>query len=394
MGETGGVIDPLLICGGGIGGLSAAIALAREGIAVQVLEQSKTFREAGAGIELGPNATRQLEAWGIAEPLATHASRPEGIRIYDGLSGDLLNTVPLGAYVRERFGGPYLVIHRKHLQQCLLQAANDLDGLDIRTGFAVSRMRVDEAGVEAESRSGDKVRGCGLIGADGLWSKIRSDFTADEPRPSGVTAWRSLLPVADAPALAAEPYIGLWLGPDSHVIHYSVDGGAKLSVVAMISETVLFDGWASKGDAADLLPFFQAWDDEVFELLEKPADWYKWTVMQMDPLARWGAGPVTLLGDAAHPIVPFMAQGGATAIEDAASLAIAVAANRDDIPTAFRDYEQSRIARATRIQKASLLRGRVYHMSNPMRWARNQLLRRQTPERLLKHYDWLYGFSG
>ncbi len=387
------MIEQLLICGGGIGGLSAAIALAREGIGVQVLEQSNTFTEAGAGIELGPNATRQLESWGLQQALSAYATEPEGIRVFDGLNGRLLNTVPLGSYVRERFGASYMVIHRKHLQKCLLQAAGDLEGLEIKTGFSVSSMNVQQLDVEVDSETGEKINGRGLIGADGLWSKIRSNFTGDEPQPLGVTAWRALVPIAKAPALAKEPFIGLWLGPDCHVIHYPIDGGTTLSVIAMISETILFDGWASRGDAEDLMPFFQAWDDKVFDLLEKPDDWHKWTVMQMDAMAQWGAGPVTLLGDAAHPIVPFMAHGGATAIEDAGSLAGAVVANRNDIPAAFRSYEQSRQARTTRIQKASLQRGRFYHMSGPMRWGRNQLLRRTAPERLVSHYDWLYGYS-
>ncbi len=383
-------MDPILICGGGIGGLSAAIALVRAGMPVKVLEQAPSFSEAGAGIEIGPNAARHLATWGLKELISAFSNEPEGIQVYDGLKGDLLTTVPLGKFVRDRYGSPYLVIHRKHLQYCLLEAAVELDGLEIETGFKLTHVEVQLDGVTAKSEAGGTAQGRALVGADGLWSTVRGCISDDEPQPSGVTAWRALLPTARTPETADKPYIGLHLGPHGHVIHYSLEAGKSTNVVAMIKETINFDGWASPGKRDDLLPYFDAWSDRVFELLERSKDWHKWTVMSMDPLERWGKGLVTLIGDAAHPIEPFMAQGGAAAIGDAASLAKAVAAQPDDISKAFRAYEATRQTRATRIQKASHQRGRIYHLSGPMRWTRNQLLRRQAPETLLTHYDWLY----
>lgn len=382
--------EPVLICGGGIGGLSAAIAFARAGIPVRVLEQAASFSEAGAGIEIGPHATHHLKAWGLGDLISSFSSEPEGMRIHDGLNGDLLTTVPLGEVVRERYGAPNLVIHRKHLQNCLLDAASQLDGIEIETGFELTQFDAQPAGVIATSKARSTAQGCALIGADGLWSTVRKRFSDAEPHPVGVTAWRALLPASKAPDVATEPYIVVWLGPGGHVIHYPVDGGASINVVAMIEETYNFDGWASQGHSADLLPYFDGWDDRIREFLERPHDWQKWTVVGMNPVPRWGKGQVTLIGEAAHPIEPFMAQGGSTAIEDAATLAAISATDRKDIANAFRLYETTRHARATRIQKASHQRGRIYHMSGPMRWVRNQILRRRSPKSFLTHYDWLY----
>ena len=383
----------LLICGGGIGGLSAAIALSRESVPVRVLEQAPSFSEAGAGIEIGPNAARHLDAWGLLDIVESLACEPDGIRIYDGLSGAILNTVPLGDFVRERYGAPYLLVHRKHLQFCLLEAANMLDGIEIETGFRVTGLDVQSDGVIADSEIGGTVHGSALVGADGIWSTVRLNLTDQEPKTVGVTAWRALLPASEVPALAQEHSIGVHLGPHHHLIHYPVAGGTTINVVAMINETINFDGWASSGEQDDLLPFFHGWSDQVIELLNLPDEWFKWTVMSMAPLARWGEGLVTLIGDAAHPMEPFLAQGGGTAIEDAASLSAAVAANPEDLAAAFRIYETARQPRAARIQKASHQRGRGYRLGGVRRWARNMMLSRRPPETLLTQYDWLYGPS-
>ena len=384
----------MLICGGGIGGLSAAIALSHIGIPTKVLEQSKKFSEAGAGIEIGPNAVRHLRNWGLMELVSSFSSEPEGMHVFDGLDRELLTTVPLGETMREHFGAPYLIIHRKQLQYCLLEAAGNLDGIEIETGFKLSRCEIQPDGVMARTKSGKTAHGCALVGADGLWSTVRGSFCDAEPSTTGVTAWRTLLPASKVPDSVTTAGIGLYLGPGAHVVHYPLDAGTTLNVVAMIEETINFDGWASPGEASDLLPFFYGWNDQIFSFLELLDDWHKWTVMCMDPLPQWGDGPVTLIGDAAHPIEPFMAQGGSTAIEDAASLAAAMTAYPDDIAAAFRFFESSRKARTTRIQKASHRRGRIYHMSGLMRLVRNQILRRRDPKALLTRYDWLYRPAG
>ena len=223
--------EPVLICGGGIGGLSAAIAFARAGIPVRVLEQAASFSEAGAGIELGPHATHHLKAWGLEDLISSFSNEPEGMRIYDGLSGDVLTSIPLGEVVRERYGARNLVIHRKHLQNCLLDSASHLDGIEIETGFELTQFDAQPDGVIATSKARSTARGRALIGADGMWSTVRKRFSDVEPHPAGVTAWRALLPASKAPDMANAPYIVLWLGPGGHVVHYPIDGGASISMV-------------------------------------------------------------------------------------------------------------------------------------------------------------------
>lgn len=382
--------DPILICGGGIGGLSTAIALARAGMPVKLLERATTFSEAGAGIELGPNAMRHLSEWGLDPLISVFAGEPEGMRVFDGMTGQHLTTAPLGSFVRQRYGAPYLVIHRKHLQHCLLETAAQFNDLEIETGFTLTGYETRADRVYVESKSGASSSGRALIGADGLWSSVRAGFTDAIPQTSGVTAWRALLPAEEAPETVNTPFVGIWLGPHGHVVHYPLDGGAAICIVAMIEETFNFDGWASPGATDDLLAYFGSWDDKVTGLLELPGQWHKWTVMRMEPLDHWGSGPVSLVGDAAHPIEPFMAQGGATAIEDAAAIAAAFAAAPDNLESAMRAYESSRHRRATRIQKASHQRGRIYHLSGALRWARDRMLRSLNPHSLVTRYDWLY----
>lgn len=382
--------EPVLICGGGIGGLSAAIALSRSGIPVKVLEQSSKFSEAGAGIELGPNAVRHLRTWGVTDLVSEFAGEPDGLHVFDGLDRRPLTTVPLGDTVRDRYGAPYLIVHRKQLQFCLLETARSLDGVEIETGFKAARVDVGPDGVAVRTRAGKKAHGRALIGADGLWSTVRAGFSDVEPVPAGITAWRALLPASKVPDFATTSGIGLYLGPGAHVVHYPLDQEQSLSLIAMIEETINFDGWAEPGRPEDLLPFFHDWDEKIFGLLELPGGWHKWTVMRMDPLPKWGEGPVTLIGDAAHPIEPFMAQGGSTAIEDAAMLCAAMAAYPDDTTKAFRFFEASRLERTARIQAASHRRGRIYHRSGILRWLRNRVLRRRDPLSLLTGYDWLY----
>lgn len=385
--------DPILIAGGGIGGLSAAIALAREGRQAHILERSATFSEVGSGIQLGPNAFNILKEWGLEDLIRPYAVKLSDIRIHDGLTGQLLNTVRLGLECQRRYDVPYLVIRRAHLQKCLLDVAASDARIQLTTGVALSDVEIGADTVTVRDETGQTFDGPILIGADGIQSTVRRSLMDTEPETLGMTAWRTILPASDIPEDIAERKIGVWMGPGSHIVHYPIDGGDALDVVAIIDDTYHFDGWGEPGDAEDLLPHFIDWDEKPLSLIRTASDWQKWTLFKMSPLVSWGQGPVTLLGDAAHPVPPLLAQGAAMAIEDAAALAAQIAARPDDRATALRRYEAARQTRTAKVQRASLALGRVYHYSGPSRWARNSLLRNLAPEKMVGRYDWIYGFA-
>lgn len=385
--------EPILIGGGGIGGLCAAIALTQAGQPVRVLEQSDVFSEAGAGIQVGPNAWRLLQNWGLGELISAFAAIPQGIRIYDGLSGELLNTVHLGRRSEQRYGAPHIVIRRAHLQKCLLEAAWSQADLDITTGFQVTGCQNVDHGVETFGTSGASVRGRAVIGADGLQSTLRECVEKTRPETIGMTAWRATIRASDAPELLRQSDIGVWMGPRCHLIHYPVDAGKEVDIIAIIQETFHYDGWGAPGETEDLLPFFFDWNQGLYQILEQLTGWTKWTLFTMKPLKAWGHGRLTLLGDAAHPVQPFLAQGSAMAIEDATVLADEIQKSPDEIPAALRRYEELRAQRVARVQNASRRLGSVYHLAGPSRWARNFAIRRLEPDTLLARYDWLYGFT-
>ncbi len=384
---------PILIIGGGIGGLTVAIALSRAGYQVHILEQADQFSEAGAGIQLSPNALYILEDLGLTSSLLTFATPPEGVRIFDCLSGECLTTIPFGAAISSRYGTPYWVTRRADLQSVLLNAAQSDSNITITTSFQVTAIQPCRDGIEAKSADGTTFTGIALIGADGLWSKIRSALGFSQPlRFSGRTAWRSLIPIDDLEAPFTEPFTGLWLAPKAHLVHYLVENGRTLNIVAIVEDQWHGEGWGIQGNASDLLASFRPFTDQIYTLLGRVQEWRKWALFEMQPLQGWSKGPVTLLGDAAHPTLPFLAQGGAMAIEDAAQLVHELKKSKGNFPGAFRRYEQIRRPRITRVQKTSRTMGKIYHMRGLARHARNARLRYGSPDRFLARYDWLYGY--
>ncbi|MGI9383219.1 MAG: FAD-dependent monooxygenase [Methyloligellaceae bacterium] len=386
--------DPLLVAGGGIGGLSVAIALARQGQSVRLLERAETFSEAGAGIQLGPNATRILQGWNVLDRLRDDLVAPEGVSIFDGLSGVRLAMVPLGAAAEERYGSPYIVVHRADLQRGLLETARTYPEIVITTGFALTRYVSTAEGVSAHATTGDVARGRALIAADGVASRVRKQLNPDAAlRFSGRTAWRTLLEPAAVPSLGRGHRTGLWLAPNAHLVHYAVRGGRAINIVAVVEDRWNQEGWNTEADASELLPHYAAWAAPVREALQAATAWRKWALFELPPLASWWSDNVVLLGDAAHPTLPFLAQGGAMAIEDAAILACELSREGTTPDEAFRRYASLRRERTLRVQTASRQNGRLYHLSGPARLARNLALRFRSPEALLGRFDWLYRFE-
>jgi salicylate hydroxylase len=380
-----------LIAGGGIGGLAVAIALARHGMTCEILERSQFAEETGAGIQLGPNATRALRALGALDAIGASAFKPDSIVIHDGVTGRKLTAMPLGAAAEERYGAPYLTLRRADLHAGLRTALASETGAALRTGFDVSAIDTQGGGVVARAADGSEAKGACLIGADGLWSALRARIGPGASlRFAGATAWRTQIPRATLPARFAEPVVGLWIGPRAHLVHYPVGGGADLNVVAVTVGGSGRQGWSQPGDAASLLASFAPWTNEAKALLQRADAWRGWSLYRLAGLERWSAGPLTLLGDAAHPVLPYLAQGAALAIEDGLALAACLASAPDDPASAFRRYEDLRRPRATRVQRASRRFGVLYHLGGPLAAARNFILALRRQETALRRFDWLY----
>jgi 2-polyprenyl-6-methoxyphenol hydroxylase-like FAD-dependent oxidoreductase len=383
-----------LIVGGGIGGLTTALALARTGMSATVLERSAFADETGAGIQLGPNATHALAELGVLDAITATAFKPDVLRLFDGPSGTSLATVPLGRIAEERYGAPYLTLHRADLHASLLAACRAEGAIELRRGFDVSETEVLAETLIVRDADGTPVEGSILVAADGLWSRLRIRIAPDaDLRFSGATAWRALVPREEVPAPFDAPEVGLWLGPHAHLVHYPVRSGKDLNIVAVVEGGSAKQGWSRRAEPDLLLPSFQHWAQPAKALLEMVETWRRWSLFQLKPLPRWTDGRMALLGDAAHPVLPYHAQGAALAIEDAATLAASLKASGGDPASAFPRYQSLRMDRAARVQAQAARFGRIYHLRGPAAFARNFLLGRRRPESLLQSFDWLYGHA-
>jgi salicylate hydroxylase len=363
----------VIVAGAGIAGLTAALALARAGLRVSVLEQAAKLEETGAGIQLSPNATRVLIALGLRERLAPSVMSPQAIRVMAGGSGREIVRIPLGSDAERRYGAPYWTIHRGDLQAALAAA------VQARCGQRV----VDEYGLA-------------LIGADGVWSTLSTQLQGRRPpRYRHRTAWRTLVPASAAPEEFREPLVHLWLGPDAHLVHYPVKAGRLINIVGIVHDEWKEIGWSAAGNRAEILRHFArwSWDEQARALIAIPDQWLKWALYDRPASFHGGVGPVTLIGDAAHPMLPFLAQGAGMAIEDAAVLADMLGKYLDDPCDALRAYEGARHHRAARAQQASRRQGRIYGLSGPEAFVRNLAMRAMGGEKLRARYDWLYDWQ-
>ncbi|MEZ5773852.1 MAG: FAD-dependent monooxygenase [Hyphomicrobiaceae bacterium] len=399
---------PVLIVGGGIGGIAAALALARTGREILVLESRAAFEETGAGLQLGPNAVRMLERLGVLERVAAHAFEPVSICIHDMATSRPLARLPVREEMRRRFGMPYWTLRRQDLLDALVGRMADVPEITARFGLQIERLSLGEdpaaaRRVVAHPAAADDpaIEGVAAIGADGLWSRCRAFVPAagdTRPRPgpafSGHTAWRAMIPMEDAPAAFTEPDVSLFLGPDTHLVAYPVARGRLLNIVAVVEDPWQGEGYDHNADPAPLLVAFARAAPAIRDLLGAVALWRRWALYGVPADRPWTRGPVTLVGDAAHPVLPFLAQGAALALEDAVALGCALQGAPDDIAGAFRRYEAARRPRAARVQAASQSNGGLYHMRGPMALARNAVMGLVPARRLLSRYDWLYGYRG
>jgi salicylate hydroxylase len=397
------VSAPIVIAGAGIGGLTAALAIARAGRRALLFERAAQIEEVGAGLQIAPNAGRVLAGLGLEEALAAVALEPRAINIRRGRDGAILARIDL-TESRSRFGAPFRVFHRADLQQALLQAALANPAIEIRAHARVGgfddrdgrvRLRVHtQAGVE-------EIDAAGLVGADGQRSAVRAHLLPterDAPYYSGRTAWRALVPAEAAPAALRAAESNLWMLPGAHIVHYPLRDGAIVNVVAIVatrpreSEGAAILSLTGPELARSLGRKRPA--PELCALIEAGATWRHWPLFARPPLRNWGRGAVTLLGDAAHPMLPFLAQGAAQAIEDADALGRAFLQLGASVETIFSHYEASRIARASRVVRASRRQGEYFHLSGVAALGRDLAIRALGGRGMLARNDWLYRTPG
>jgi 3-hydroxybenzoate 6-monooxygenase len=382
---------PILIAGGGIGGLTAALALSRHGYRVCLIEQAREFKEIGAGIQLGPNAFKMFDRLGITHQINSTAVFPESLLVMDSITAEEVTRIPLGEKFLGRFRYPYALIHRADIHSVLLQACRCSPLITLVTSQKVVRFADHGDQVVVHTEDGTSFEGAALIGADGLWSTIRAIVVGDgAPRVSGHIAYRAVLATEEVPLHLRIPSMTLWAGPRNHLVHYPLRGGELFNLVAVFHSDRYREGWDSAGDPDELKKRFQDVVPDVQTMLGKIESWRMWVLCDREPVKNWSQGRVTLLGDAAHPTLQYLAQGACMAIEDAVVLAEEMDRASGDHARAFAAYQERRYLRTGRVQLTARLYGEFFHASGASREIRNQFLRERTAEAARESVGWLY----
>jgi len=386
----------VLIAGGGIGGLAAALALTRGGHRVRLFEQAPQWGELGAGVQLGPNATRLFADWGLATRLKDIAAAPCQVTVRRMKDGAALARMRLGETMRARYGAPYFTVHRGDLHALLLQAARSA-GAALQLDRRIAQVEASAESVQVRFEAGEPAEGEVLVGADGVWSRVREQLLHDGMAlPTGHLAYRAMVPQTGLPATLRSRDVAVWLGAKAHVVAYPVRRGEWLNVVAFIEgeRPGAAQDWDQQAHSPELLAGLGRVAPDLAALVQAPSAWRLWSLHDRPPLqgaAQMARGRVALLGDAAHPMLPYLAQGAAMALEDAAELATAMKSLQrpgDGAAAALQAYAQRRWARCARVQRRARRNGAIFHAMGPVRWSRDLSLR-LLGERLLD-VPWLY----
>jgi salicylate hydroxylase len=382
----------VLVAGGGIGGLAAALALAQQGFEVKVLEQASQIGEIGAGMQLGPNAFHAFDALGVGEQARSRAVYTDYMVMHDALDEYQVGHIPTGAAFRKRFGNPYAVIHRVDAHTALLEGVKAQGQVELHTNTAVQTIEQDDEHVSVIDQHGQRHQGHALVAADGVKSVVRAQLVGDPHRVTGHVVYRAVVDKADFPPELQWNAASIWVGPNCHLVHYPLRGGVQYNVVVTFHSREVEEWGVTEGSVEEVQSYFKDICPKARQLIELPKRWKRWATADRDPVSQWTYGRTTLLGDAAHPTTQYLAQGAGMAIEDAVTLREALKAHGNDVHQGFDLYQRSRITRTARIVLASREMGRIYHAKGVERLVRNDLWRGRTPERFYDAMEWLYGW--
>ena len=384
---------PVLVAGGGIGGLAAALALVRRGYQVRVFEQAAEIGEIGAGIQLGPNAFHAFDALGVGEKARGRAVYTDYMVMHDAIDEYQVGKIPTGEAFRQRFGNPYAVIHRVDVHLSLLEGAQETGRVSFQTSTRIVRVEQDADSVTAYDQHGNAYRGQALIGADGVKSVVREQYVGDPARVTGHVVYRAVVDKAEFPENLQWNAASIWVGPNCHLVHYPLRGGEQYNVVVTFHSREQEEWGVRDGSKEEVESYFQGICPKARQLIELPRSWKRWATADREPIGQWTYGRVTLLGDAAHPTTQYMAQGACMAMEDAVTLGEALRVHGNDWTKALDLYQRSRVARTARIVLSSREMGRIYHAKGVERLVRNDLWRGRSPERFYDAMEWLYGWN-
>lgn len=382
----------VLVVGGGIGGLACALALARQGLDVELLEQSARIGEIGAGIQLGANAFAALDALGVGEAARRRAVFTDTLQLRDAVDTSPVAIVDVGEPYRQRFGNPYAVIHRADIHLSILEAVRDEPRIRFHTDTQVAGFTQEPDGVIATDRRGRHYRADALIGCDGVRSVIREALIGDPHRVTGHVVYRAVVDAADMPTDLQINSPVVWAGPDCHLVHYPLRGGHQYNLVLTFHSRETEVWGVRDGSQAEVLSYFEGVHPRPRQLLDRPTSWKRWATADRDPVERWSFGRATLLGDAAHPMTQYLAQGACQALEDAVTLGAAVQRTGGDFDAAFRLYDRARIPRTARVLYSAREMGRLYHAKGVERLVRNALWVGRTQSQFYDALQWLYGW--
>lgn len=386
---------PVIVAGGGIGGLAAALALVRQGFQVTVLEQAPEIGEIGAGIQLGPNAFHAFDALGVGDKARGRAVYTDYMVMHDALDESQVGKIETGEAFRKRFGNPYAVIHRVDVHLSLLEGAQETGKVEFHTNTRIVSVEQDEAKqtVTVIDQNGKRWTGQALIGAEGGKSVVRQQYVNDPPRVTGHVVYRAVVEKKDFPVDLQWNAASLWAGPKCHLVHYPLRGGEQYNVVVTFHSRQQEEWGVTDGSKEEVESYFQGISPKARQLIELPKTWKRWATADREPIGTWVFGRATLLGDAAHPTTQYMAQGACMAMEDAVTLGEALRVNHNDWTKALALYERSRVPRTARIVLSGREMGRLYHAAGVERLIRNSLWKGRTQERFYDAIEWLYGWN-